>query len=37
MNFSDLIIGAVIGVAGYKLGEKVQKIRQEREMIASMG
>ena len=31
MNFSDLIIGAVIGVAGYKLGEKVQKIRQERD------
>lgn len=31
MNFSDLIIGAVIGVVGYKLGEKVQKIRQERD------
>lgn len=37
MNFLDLIIGAVIGVAGCKLGEKVQKIRQEREMIASIG
>lgn len=31
MNFSDLILGAVIGYAGYKLGEKVQKIRQERD------
>lgn len=30
MNFSDLILGAVIGVVGYKLGEKVQEIRQER-------
>lgn len=30
MNFSDLIIGAVIGVIGYKLGEKIQEIRQER-------
>ena len=37
MNFLDLIIGGVIGVAGCKLGEKVQKIRQEREMIASIG
>ena len=25
MNFSDLILGAVIGVVGYKLGEKVQE------------
>lgn len=31
MSFTDLMIGAVIGVVGYKLGEKVQKIRQERD------
>lgn len=31
MSFTDLMIGAVIGVVGYKLGERVQKIRQERD------
>ncbi|WP_156923052.1 hypothetical protein [Helicobacter pametensis] len=31
MNFSDLMIGVAIGVVGYKLGEMIQKIRQERD------
>lgn len=31
MSFSDLVIGGIIAVVGYKLGESVQRIRQERD------